>query len=608
MTDLFLAATLWLVIGCAFAGLAWIASKARLRAPMLHALWLLALLRLTIPPVIDVPIPGITPTASAALPAAAIETAAPVALAPGRARPSPTSESTTTAGVPWSEIIALTWLIGTVVVLLLGALRALRFHLSLRRAEPASPTLARRVRALAAKTGLRRAPDVVLVRAPLPPLIFGFFTRARIVVPAALMEELDDEELDAILAHECAHLRRRDHWTRYAEWLATAIWWWSPVVWWARRHLRLAEEAACDERVLRTNVVDRDAYATGLLRTITWLASHGKRAPALAVGVEPGNDMRRRIDMILTTKSERPRARVPALLFVAAVLTLPLLPVAAQESRDDVKPTATEARRALDRALDRYFESGTDRGSLTDAQIARLLGDVTKRIERRATTKPGAVSRVHDARDIIATIGELGHEGRVDALGMADTARADADLAELLRANLTLNEDELRVDGGFVIAVDDPAAQEGIADFLSDLRVFRNPPTLNAVSTFDEPNAVDDIPALREKVDQLRAELDAVGRRLDQTRETGLRMRVLDESGRPVDTARVRILVIGKDGSRKTLAETVTDPSGLADMEIPPGHYRVDVRRDTYLSRVLDVIVNENARLDLNAVLETSGR
>ena len=75
--------------------------------------------------------------------------------------------------------------------------------------------------------------------------------RATLLWPANLAERLDDAARRAVLAHELAHLKRRDHWTAWLEVVVACLWWWHPVVWWARRELRHYAELACDAWVLR---------------------------------------------------------------------------------------------------------------------------------------------------------------------------------------------------------------------------------------------------------------------------------------------------------------------------------------------------------------------
>ena len=65
-----------------------------------------------------------------------------------------------------------------------------------------------------------------------------------------------------IVAHELAHVRRRDYLVRWVEWLACVCFWWNPVVWWAQRNLRAMEEICCDDLVLSTCTRNRSPMRT----------------------------------------------------------------------------------------------------------------------------------------------------------------------------------------------------------------------------------------------------------------------------------------------------------------------------------------------------------
>src|SRR5206468_4072890 len=84
-----------------------------------------------------------------------------------------------------------------------------RFHGLLRHAWPAPAELQNRVDELAERLGLPSAPAIWLVPGALSPLVWVLGQSPRLVFPARLLERLDDEQRDAILVHELAHVRRR---------------------------------------------------------------------------------------------------------------------------------------------------------------------------------------------------------------------------------------------------------------------------------------------------------------------------------------------------------------------------------------------------------------
>jgi len=118
--------------------------------------------------------------------------------------------------------------------------------------------------------------------------------RVRILIPSVFIAQLDETELRALLAHELAHVRRRDHLVRVVEWLACSAWWWNPVVWWARRELRSAEESSCDILAVSAMEATRGGYARSLLRAVEVLsAAPVRRTPALASAADIGRNSKR---------------------------------------------------------------------------------------------------------------------------------------------------------------------------------------------------------------------------------------------------------------------------------------------------------------------------
>jgi beta-lactamase regulating signal transducer with metallopeptidase domain len=91
------------------------------------------------------------------------------------------------------------------------------------------------------------------------PTAIGFFKPA-VVIPAWLLDDLSPEELNQILLHELAHLRRRDDWTNLAQQIVKALFFFHPAVWWIERKLTLEREMACDDAVLAATAQPR-AYA-----------------------------------------------------------------------------------------------------------------------------------------------------------------------------------------------------------------------------------------------------------------------------------------------------------------------------------------------------------
>jgi beta-lactamase regulating signal transducer with metallopeptidase domain len=327
--------------------LAWAASRVVRRQAVVHGLWLLALVKLVAPPIAPLPLlpgwidlrlerPSATEEtvpaprsteASTPLTPAVVEPAHPEASldiqrATVETRSHTTGSSLAPApGLDWRAVAWTLVVAGALGVAALATWRFVRFGRLLRCARPATPLVAGRCSTLAARMGLRRTPPVLVVPARIPPMLWPERGGPQLLLPQRLIAELRADELDALLAHELAHVRRRDHWVRLLEIAATALFWWYPVTWWARRELRRAEERCCDEWVLRLLPLSAEAYANGLLKSLAFVAESS--VPALASGLGPTNDIETRLKEILMTRPA-PRLVVPLRLALASAAALAL--------------------------------------------------------------------------------------------------------------------------------------------------------------------------------------------------------------------------------------------------------------------------------------------
>jgi TonB family protein len=126
------------------------------------------------------------------------------------------------------------------------------------------------------------------------PVLAGLF-RPMILLPVKVSEGTTREERHAIILHEEAHLRRRDHYLVVIQRLMEAVFFFHPMVRYASRQLSLERELACDEEVLRAGVQPAD-YADAILKVAELdLQRRGAVQPAFN---ESRKILERRIDMI----------------------------------------------------------------------------------------------------------------------------------------------------------------------------------------------------------------------------------------------------------------------------------------------------------------------
>lgn len=162
--------------------------------------------------------------------------------------------------IQWAVVVFAVWALGAGVSLLrlgsgLWRLRQLRRSCSPVVVEALDPVLRKTVEGMAAAKsfGLRSlasgAVTVAVSESIRVPAAIGFFKRT-IVLPAWTLRELPPKDLNVILLHEFAHLRRWDDWTNLIQKIVRALFFFHPAVWWIENRLSVEREMACDDAVL----------------------------------------------------------------------------------------------------------------------------------------------------------------------------------------------------------------------------------------------------------------------------------------------------------------------------------------------------------------------
>jgi uncharacterized protein (TIGR03435 family) len=212
------------------------------------------------------------------------------------------------------------WLVGFLAVLFVWCVRWRRISAAIRHAGPLSQ--GREVEALRRMErigGIRRPIDMLLSRTSFEPGIFGI-ARPVLVWPEGISQHLDDAHLEAILAHEVWHVRRRDNLFAALHMLVEAVFWFYPLVWWLGARLIDERERACDEEVVALGN-DRQIYAESILRVCEFCLG----SPLPCVSGVTGADLKRRMVHIMNDHiSHKLDFARKALLTLAALLAIAL--------------------------------------------------------------------------------------------------------------------------------------------------------------------------------------------------------------------------------------------------------------------------------------------
>jgi beta-lactamase regulating signal transducer with metallopeptidase domain/nitrous oxidase accessory protein NosD len=163
--------------------------------------------------------------------------------------------------LPW---IAGAWIFGVVMLTLRHCGGWWRVRGLRRSGTAVTSEIQRAFEDLIARFELNRAVRLTQSAAALTPMLTGFI-KPMIILPARVLTGLGPAEIEAILAHELAHLARRDAWSNLIQIVIETLLFFHPAVWWMSHHARLERENAADDLALRV-CTDRRTYAGALVR------------------------------------------------------------------------------------------------------------------------------------------------------------------------------------------------------------------------------------------------------------------------------------------------------------------------------------------------------
>jgi bla regulator protein blaR1 len=220
-------------------------------------------------------------------------------------------------------LFAAVWLCGFVAVLFVWHLRWRRISSSIGEAVPLRKGReVEMLRRLGSIGGARKPIEILLSRTSLEPGIFGI-AHPVLIWPQGISERLEDVHLEAIIAHELWHVRRRDNLVAAIHMVVEAIFWFYPLVWWLGARLVAERERACDEEVLESGS-ERQVYAESILKICEFCVG----SPLDCISGVTGADLKKRMVYIMTNAAARKLDFSRKLLLSAAGFAAIAVPIA----------------------------------------------------------------------------------------------------------------------------------------------------------------------------------------------------------------------------------------------------------------------------------------
>jgi len=345
--------------------------------------------------------PGLTPPV--ALPASrmVIDRSAPIRLSD--ARQWERLVDLAVAGLPWFWLCGAPATFALVATGLVGAERLRRASRPLIVGE-----LAEIARRLAATLGIARPVALAICDRLIAPVLIGV-VRPLILLPPAALTGWSAEQVEMVLLHELAHVRRLDNLVNLGQRMVESVLFFHPVVWWVSGWVRLEREHCCDRLV-----VARTGRARPYAELLAALAVPGSRPGRASVAMTE-SPVVARIRRILNLEDHSMRLSRPVIAFAAALLIAPAVLIASQAAAPGrsegakPEPAAPPSQKNLDRAR---------------------IDDVLRRARHGADMFKDVQGRAHSLSQIAAAQARLGDRNAArqtfrDAVAIGETVSLD---------------------------------------------------------------------------------------------------------------------------------------------------------------------------------------
>ena len=182
--------------------------------------------------------------------------------------------------------------------------------------HPVTEELKHRIEFFSRQIGIRRAVSLVQSELVKVPVAVGWL-KPMILLPVGIIFQLTPEQLDGILWHELAHIRRRDYLVNILQGLVETVFFFNPGLLWLSSLIRAEREACCDDMVLsrmscKSNYMEALlAFGYGDFKPVGW-----------AMGAGSGSQLRDRLRRMVNQENKRLNMAEKAILSAGLILLM----------------------------------------------------------------------------------------------------------------------------------------------------------------------------------------------------------------------------------------------------------------------------------------------
>jgi len=330
-----------------------------------------------------------------------------------------------------STVVLGVWFVGvlTLSVRLLGGWLITR-RLATRAIRPVTPELQALAQRVAGRLALDRIVRMFESSFVAVPVTVGW-VKPVVLFPAAALTGLSTSQIEALVAHELAHVSRHDYLVNLLQSAVETLLFYHPAVWWVSKNLRAEREMCCDD--LAVGVCDRLVYATALTELAAMTTS-----PRLAMAAT-GGSLAHRVRRILagSDQAQSGAAWLPALV---AALAISVVPIVLVQGSQRANPLLDKISNAQQTGVPGGVPSGVVEGvpgGVPNGVPGGIPGGVSR-------TVPGGIpsSVVSGVPGGVQTVGPERAESAVPAAQeqrprvVSEQSAADARKAEEIRAKM----------------------------------------------------------------------------------------------------------------------------------------------------------------------------